>query len=194
NCSFSSVYESDLEAALTIAAQSRVTIVAAAGNNDNPDHYLGDQPEVISVAATDENDQVTRFSNRGSYVDLAAPGLNIATTSLARPGADSLGRRQPTYTVFGNGTSFAAPLVSGAVALLQAQRLSQGSGPLTPIEARNRLVETTDDISAENPGDSGYGSGRLNLYRALTDPPPRPDLRDRRVTVGPAVVLPTLAG
>jgi subtilisin family serine protease len=193
NCSFASVYSPDLDAAVTAATHAGLTIVVAAGNG-GPPSYLPSRQDVISVAATDANDVVARFSTRGSYIDLAAPGVLLPTTLVVRPGTDSLGLRQPSYTVFASGTSFASPLVAAAAAVVQSDRRARGLQPLAPIGMCLRLSETADDISARNPGITGYGQGRLNLLRALTDPPGSFCQAAGVVTVGAGVVLPTLSG
>src|SRR6185295_10037620 len=84
--------------------------------------------------------------------------------------ADSIGQRRPTYGSL-NGTSFSAPMVSGAVALFEARRRALGGAKLDPTNLALRLWDTADDVSAANPGGSGYGGGRLDIERLLLDPP-----------------------
>ncbi|OGF12812.1 MAG: hypothetical protein A2W00_00875 [Candidatus Eisenbacteria bacterium RBG_16_71_46] len=192
NCSFASQNTGGLDAAVTAATAAGVVVVAAAGNSGQL-HYLGDREDVIAVAATDANDVVANFSLRGTFVDLAAPGVGIASTALVHAMADSIGSRQPAYREALDGTSFSAPLAAGAVALLQAQRRAAGLHPLFGLGPRLRLRETADEISALNVG-SGYGTGRLNLARALGDPPTSTTMRVGSTAVGAAVVLPTVGG
>ena len=187
NGSFSTQPQSDLAEAVAEAVRAGVTVVFAAGNHTS--YYIQSRDDVIAVAATDESDRVALFSNLGDYVDLSAPGMNLSTTSIVHVSSDSIGLRQPTYTTGASGTSFSAPLVAGAAVLLQAQRLEHGLPLLTPASVHLRLTETTDDISAVNPGISGYGSGRLNLRRALTDPPTSWAARGG-ITDGAGVVVP----
>jgi len=192
NLSFGSVRQVDLVAAADFATAAGVTIVVAAGNGP-PLHYLATRDDVIAVAATDSTDRVATFSSRGPQVAIAAPGVNLATTILSRPAADSAGRRQPAYVVGASGTSFSAPLVSGAIALLQSDRRARGLTPWSPYEVKLRLVETADDIATDNPGVTGYGAGRLNLVRALADPARSFTLPAGALTVGPSVRIPALA-
>jgi subtilisin family serine protease len=194
NLSFATVNQEDLALAMDVATRLRSTLVVAAGNNGSP-HAMGFRHDVLSVAATDASDQVTRFSNRGDYVDVAAPGLFIATTSLAKDlSADSVGLRLPDYTRGASGTSFSAPIVAGAVALLQAHRRERQLPPLAPVDVLLRVADTADDISGANPGVTGYGSGRVNLHRLLADPPASFALAARAVAAGAVAVLPTSSG
>ena len=82
--------------------------------------------------------------------------------------------------------------MSGAVALLQARQRTLNAPLFSPHDVLLRLRETTDDISAINPSRSGYGTGRLNVARLLTDPPGSSGKRIGGLTVGPAVVIPSL--
>src|SRR6185503_5022792 len=105
-------------------------------------------PDVIAVTATDSTDTVWGNAVRGPWVDLAAAGVSITSTMFQRLSqTDSLLGRTPAYRGFMNGTSFAAPQVTGAVALLQARRRQLGLDPATPAGALLRLRETADDIS-----------------------------------------------
>jgi subtilisin family serine protease len=104
---------------LAIADHPNTLYVVAAGNsgtnNDSTPYYPCDLPEanLICVGASDQNDQRAGFSNYGANtVDLFAPGVNIATT-LAGGGYGAAA-----------GTSMAAPMVSGTLALMLAQNPS----------------------------------------------------------------------
>lgn len=191
NCSFSSVPQSDMTDALDLAQAAGVVVVVAAGNNGSA-HAMADRAEVISVGAVDKDDKLTLFTNTGPYVDLCAAGLFVSTTTLDRDAeADSAHRCRPAYSATASGTSFSSPIGSGAVALLQADRHARGLAPLRPAEVRLRLVETADSIVTQNPTASGYGSGRLNLLRMLTDPPGSAAIWLGGVAVGtPAVTAP----
>ncbi|TEB06806.1 tRNA3(Ser)-specific nuclease WapA precursor [Pelotomaculum schinkii] len=106
-------------------AQSNMVFVCAAGNDDsaNPVYPAAfDLPNVISVGAVNQSGQKASFSNYGAYVDLAAPGVSIISTTP-----------QDNYGYMG-GTSMAAGFVSGAAALLLSYQTDLDAG-----QAVNRL-------------------------------------------------------
>jgi subtilisin family serine protease/chitodextrinase len=186
NCSFMTTRQPDLEAATDAAIAAGVTIVTAAGNF-GVSHYLAQREDVISVTATDQDDRVAAWATTGPQVDLAAPGNRIASTTVDR---DSLGHRFPDYTTGASGTSFSSPMVAGAVALMAADRRAHGLPPLSPFGTLLRLTDTADDIGDLNVGGAGHGTGRLDLLRALTDPPMSRVALAGAVPAGTPVLLP----
>jgi subtilisin family serine protease len=130
--------------------------VASAGNemsnNDLSPKYPAcyNLPNVISVASTDQYDNLSWFSNYGANsVHIAAPGSDILSTVPN-------GR----YEAF-SGTSMASPYVAGAAALL----LSTNSS-LTPAQLKNVLIDSADPITISTP--IGWQSAvRLNAHKAL---------------------------
>lgn len=164
-------------------------LVAAAGNEAQNADADADTlfapaglPGVIAVAATAPEgwaldptvdlDEPTEYTNYGrSLVDLAAPGgsLRQGTTQctvagLERPcawfdGVFSVGGHGGWY--WSEGTSFAAPHVSGVAALVIGQH-----GDLDPVKVTRILLGTADDLG--QPGhDPWYGAGRVNAHRAV---------------------------
>lgn len=140
-----------------------ILFVAAAGNSGSnndvtpvyPSSYA--LPNVLAVAATTAKDALATFSNFGQQeVDLAAPGVGVLSTYLGN-----------TYATL-NGTSMAAPHVTGAVALLAGYHPE-----FTMAQIRDRILQSVDKTSRLT-GKVQTG-GRLNLLRAL-DPTAKPQL------------------
>jgi len=137
--------------------------IAAAGNSGAnidvvPEFPAAfDSPNIISVAATDQNDQLASFSNYGPIsVDIAAPGVNIANTACANAGVFD----PECGYYYMSGTSMATPQVSGVAALVKSV-----NPRLTNIQIKNIILDNVDVI----PSLSGKvnTSGRLNAYKAL---------------------------
>jgi subtilisin family serine protease/outer membrane protein assembly factor BamB len=147
-------YSSLLKSAIEEAGRQGIVFIAAAGNDGcntdiTPQYPSGyDSPSIVSVAASDANDQLAGFSNYGSIsVDLAAPGVGIYSTA---PGNN--------YRYL-NGTSMATPHVAGACALLKALNPSLGVA-----EIKSRLLASVD----QKPGLAATVShGRLNVMKLL---------------------------
>lgn len=149
-----------LEDACKYAFDKGCVIVASAGNQAAPVLYPAAYDDyVLAVAATDAEDQVQNWSNYGSQVDVAAPGSIVfgAFYSLDEP---------DNYHTYGwaSGTSFSAPYVSGAAALLMSYKPS-----LTPSIAMKLIKYTADDVNQNDfPGvDDHIGYGRINLKSLL---------------------------
>jgi subtilisin family serine protease len=159
-----------VETAIQDAAARNIMFVAAAGNwgdghqtagwnNDTtgqaiyPASYTDDN--IISVAATDDNDALTNFSNYGSTsVDLAAPGGNIYTTTY-----DPLNPNNSSYG-YVSGTSFSAPMVAGVAALAFSLKPD-----LTVAQVKDAILSHTDAKTSLS-GKTVTG-GRLNAYSTL---------------------------
>jgi hypothetical protein len=153
-------YSAALLSAIEYANDNNVLFVAAAGNsgwnNDITDSYPANYEvdNVISVAATDHNDELASFSQYGlETVDLGAPGVNILSTVLGGQ-----------YDQF-SGTSMATPHVAGAAALLMTYNRT-----LSIDDVKQILMDSADSISSlEGLTVSG---GRLNLLEALSQTRP----------------------
>lgn len=129
------------------AGGSGSLIVAASGNGGNSTaNYPAAYPEVVSVAATDDQDAKASFSTFNDDVEIAAPGVDILST-----------RRGGGYVAF-SGTSMATPHVAGVAAVI-----ARNGG--TPAQWRTKLDASVDDLGA--PGrDVNFGFGRVNLAKA----------------------------
>jgi subtilisin family serine protease len=164
NFSFGDVVPSNIVlAAIEYAAAQGVVMVASAGNGtgDLP-HYPSSHTGVISVSATTadlSNGQefLWPLSSYGPTVDMAAPGSQIFTTQIRDT---SLSGQVEAFRVT-QGTSFSAPLVASAAALVLSYR-----GNRSPDQIRGILASSADDVS-ESGWDHFTGAGRLNVWRAL---------------------------
>ncbi|MBD3224930.1 MAG: S8 family serine peptidase [Caldithrix sp.] len=139
-----------LKQVISYAYDQGVVMVASSGNTgDSRLHYPSGLKETLAVGASNSADQLSGFSSFGNTVDLVAPGSDIVSTAINNQ-----------YNSV-NGTSFSAPMVSAASALLLSHMPD-----LTFEEIRHILKTTTDDIL--NYGWDYYsGAGRLNILRAL---------------------------
>ncbi len=175
-------YQSDLLAyAVEQAWKAGIVVVVSAGNEGDKRRGLtspGYDPFVLSVGANDlagtaavGDDVVPSWSSRGAgrNPDLVAPGRSIASLrdpnsalDLAHPEA-----RVGDALIKGSGTSQAAAVVSGAVALLLERRPD-----LSPDQVKAIIKSTADPLSG--PGPDAQGAGRLNVTRALAAPSPDP--------------------
>jgi len=145
-------YSNTYRNVLQYAIDHGVVIVCSAGNegSDAPVYPAAyDLEGIISVGASTENDKLARFSNYGDWVDVSAPGQHIVTTLLN----DRYGQIQ--------GTSFAAPMVSGIAALLVSKYPDW-----TPAQIRNQIMATVD--VSEDLKDANVTSGRVNAFKALS--------------------------
>jgi len=148
-----------LYTAVQYAYAKNVLLVAAAGNyRNNTKRYPAAYDEVIAVTSTNQSDQKAPSSNYGSWVELAAPGVDIFTTALPNEDLPFPYR----YYRYGSGTSYACAHASGLAALVWSAFPNA-----TRDWIRNRLRETADDLG--DPGfDEYYGYGRINARKAIT--------------------------
>jgi subtilisin family serine protease len=158
-----STYSTNVERAFSRAASAGVVSVIAAGN-DNIDVDTNTMypiwfgtPNTLTVAATNSNDRMAGFSNYGAaQVDLAAPGANVRSTGVA-----SASQYENGY-----GTSYAAPMVAGAAALVWAAYPA-----LTAAEVVSSIEDGVDPVAALDCAAQARcvaTGGRLSLPGALS--------------------------
>jgi Subtilase family/FG-GAP-like repeat/Domain of unknown function DUF11 len=159
----STSYSQTIAEAITYAYDLGAVIVVAAGNNseDALSFYPAALPNVITVAASDPYDNLASFSNYGSKIDVAAPGVDIL--SLQASGTALGPVVSPGYIRL-SGTSMATPHVSGLAALILSQNATYS----------NEDVRQVLRVSATDVGPPGYdltfGYGRVNAQAALAVP------------------------
>jgi subtilisin family serine protease len=148
-------YSKALEDVIREAGDEGILFIAAAGNastdNDSSPHYPSnyDLPNVISVAATDRNDELAGFSNYGiKSVQIAAPGADIMSTWLGHLYEEH------------SGTSMAAPVVTGVAALVVSSEPNISMRLL-----RARLMASVDKLP-QLKGKVETG-GRINAAKAV---------------------------
>jgi thermitase len=126
-----------------------VLLVAAAGNDgDATLNYPAAYPDVVSVAATDNQDKRASFSNANADVEIAAPGVNVESTYTGG-----------LYMSL-SGTSMATPHVAGVSAIIFD--LNAGASAAT---VRSKLDAAVDDLGTAG-RDQVFGFGRVNLCKA----------------------------
>jgi subtilisin family serine protease len=157
NMSFAGPSDPRLRDALAKAKKKGMVLIAAAGNAgpNSPPLYPAADPNVIAVTATNADDALFTGANRGNYIAVAAPGVDIFA-----PAPDG------TYQ-FTTGTSVAAAEVSGVAALL-----IERNPALTPAEVRKILMDTAKDLGPKG-RDRDFGAGLVNALKALTAVRPR---------------------
>jgi subtilisin family serine protease len=151
NMSFAGPRDPSLERALKAAHDKGIVLIAAAGNAGpkSPPLYPGADPNVIAVTATDVDDKLFAGANRGSYIAVAAPGVDVLV-----PGPDN------TYQLT-TGTSVASAEVSGLAALLLERNPN-----LPPDEVRKVLTSSARRLGSKD-RDNDFGSGLIDPSKAI---------------------------
>ncbi|HSJ03975.1 MAG TPA: S8 family serine peptidase, partial [Verrucomicrobium sp.] len=148
-------FTSAMKTAIDLAGSAGVGFIAAAGNDGLDNDIIPSYPanygcvNLISVAATDANDQLSFFSNYGkATVHLAAPGEDVYSTYLSGGYA------------YSSGTSMATPHVSGAAALLKA-----ANPGMNFAQIKAALLAKTDPVA--NLANKTMTGGRLDVGNAI---------------------------
>ena len=151
-------------------AQGTLCIASAGNESDSILVYPAAIDEVLGVGASDFNNERASFSNYGPWVDIAAPGTLMWSSICQNYEFNQI--NQLLYILafgwdtvnpymYGDGTSFAAPLVAGVAGLVRARYPS-----LTPALIRQHLVSTGDVIAYDLP----IGP-KVNAYTAVSSVP-----------------------
>jgi subtilisin family serine protease len=152
----------DIQDAIDAAVSLGIPVVAASGNEGDP---RLDVPaalaHVIAVGATDESAALAPFSNTGSGLDLVAPGSNLVTAAPSELCSSGYG--------IATGTSFSAPAVAGAAAvLIQAH-------PDLDVSQLTDMLRLHGPRSAPPAWTASLGFGMLDLPEVMNAPVPTPD-------------------
>jgi hypothetical protein len=143
----------DFSSAVTSAAQyfmSKGGVVTMSAGNNSTVYTTADNPYILVVSATDSADNLASWSNRGSNLDLASPGVSIITTNN--------GGGYGSWS----GTSFSAPIVAGVAGLVLS-----ANPALSAAEVQDVLKQSADDLGTAG-WDGTYGWGRVNAERAVS--------------------------
>ena len=186
NCSFSADtifdYNDPVNVATQMVTNRGISVVFSAGNTGSGNGTLNPYsaaPWVTSVGATDENRRLAEFSSRGVFgsklfsPSLVAPGINVVSLrstasqmSVLGVGAGADAQRLtpaelPFYTT-ASGTSFTAPQVAGAIALML-----ETNPNLSPLEAKDILQRSATPLPSNYAHE--VGAGMLNTYAAVLE-------------------------
>lgn len=165
----------EVTSAIRYAQGQGALVVVAAGNDfvPLPNAIVGDNPDVLIVAATDESDVKADFSNSGPWISVTAPGVHILSTmptyevyltSSALPRDE---RFQQDYDYM-SGTSQATPFVSALAALVFSEHPDWSAG-----QVAQTIKEHAAAIAEQNPElvTKGWlGSGRIDACQSLGGP------------------------
>jgi type VII secretion-associated serine protease mycosin len=153
-----------LTQAIQYATDKGALVVAAAGNGGATDapKWPAALDLTIAVTAINPSKNAASFDQRGDYIDIAAPGTDILSTSRGIYKAEKCLLEEPRMC-FESGTSMAAGFVAGAAALLFA-----AEPRMTNTQVRDILLRTATDIG--EPGrDQTFGFGVINLVAAMAE-------------------------
>ncbi|MCX7833843.1 MAG: S8 family serine peptidase [Ignavibacteria bacterium] len=155
------IYSNLLRDVINFAYEQNITMIASAGNDgSNRLHYPSAFGEVISVGASNQFNYKATFSSFGETVDIFAPGEQILTTSRRGFGLQEF---EGDYFYI-SGTSFSAPIVASAAAILKVK-----NNNLTNEEIRGILVSNTKYLTNQNKWDHYNSSGLLQINNSFNN-------------------------
>ncbi|MFN2338466.1 MAG: S8 family serine peptidase, partial [Gammaproteobacteria bacterium] len=148
NISYGATPSSAISSAARYMKSKGGLVVVSAGNS-GLDPGFSDNPDLISVSATNSSDAITSWSSYGNYIDVAAPGASIVTTKMN----NAIGSW--------SGTSFSSPATAGVVALIMS-----ANPHLAPSEVESILKSSALDLGPAG-WDNKFGHGRVDAATAV---------------------------
>jgi subtilisin family serine protease len=149
NISYQSVSGSSTVASAAQYMKNKGGVTVVAAGNTGVEQTFAPSDTMISVSATTSSDAMASWSSYGSYVDVAAPGAGIWTTSNGG-GYGSV-----------SGTSFASPVTAAVIAMMKSVNPA-----LPPADLEKILFSTAVDLGTAG-FDNKYGHGRINAAAAV---------------------------
>jgi len=167
SCSWGSSNSGGIGAAIDYFLAAGGMVFVAAGNDGSQTaDYMNGRGDLISVAATDQNDDAASFTTYGTWVDICAPGVGIYSTyhDHTDPATD--------YWVGMDGTSMATPMVAGVGALIWSKNPSW-----TASQVESQLYSSAENIDPylSSTYIGKMGAGRINAYNAVNTGTPPPN-------------------
>lgn len=173
---FSDPLLKEFQASIAEAIDAGIVVVAAAGNQTQSGGtqqrpYPAAFPGVIGVGISNREDAGDLATMVSHYITVGAPGRDLVALLPSQDREAAI--ENQAYLTDATGTSYAAPIVSGVVALmLEYERTTRGDGSaevtLSPAEVKERLIDTADRMNV--PGNDPYiGGGIVNPMRAITN-------------------------
>jgi subtilisin family serine protease len=127
-----------------------IPVICAMGNfGESYSCFPAEYPETIGVTSYNKNRNISSFSSRSNDADFALPGEDVLTTSLNNQ-----------YAIV-NGTSFAAPFLSGLVAIIISE-FKKNNITYTVDQIKEILIKSCDDYGLQGK-DSSFGNGIINV-------------------------------
>lgn len=159
NMSWGNVYTPSLaeQEIVNYAALNKNVVVVAAGGNTPAelDFYPASYRNILSVVHTDVADQRNPYATYSRNIDMTAPGASVYGVTAGG-----------VFTNIGGGSSFASPMVAAAAALLYSANPSFSAQQIAELLRVN--TDNIDQVPANVPYATKMGTGRLNMYKAIT--------------------------
>lgn len=157
-------YNGAFDSMVSKAKEQGIAVFAAAGNDfSKVKSYPAAYKDVICVAATEKNNTRADFSNYGAWVDLAAPGTDICSTSFRIISENPYNASEGFQMM--SGTSQATPVAAGEAAVILSANLPalEGKTGKAKVEALLKIMQA----NVIKTGDSQIGKGIVDLPKVL---------------------------